>query len=193
MRQSDSYARQVEAARLPLAHLDAAARACSSTAAGSAGRAGINLASYWNPGPAPERGQLIPLGKAKIVKPGKDVTLIGYSRSMLDIPVVASKLSAEGVDCEVIDLRTVSPLDMDTLLTSVKKTGRAVIVHEAVRSIGVGAEVSARIHESLFRELKAPVQRVARQDSPVPFAKQLETAFLYSHEDITQAVRQTLR
>jgi hypothetical protein len=96
MRQSDSYARQVEAARLPLAHLDAAARACSSTAAGSAGRAGINLASYWNPGPAPERGQLIPLGKAKIVKPGKDVTLIGYSRSMLDIPVVASKLSAEG-------------------------------------------------------------------------------------------------
>jgi acetoin:2,6-dichlorophenolindophenol oxidoreductase subunit beta len=152
-----------------------------------------HLASYWNPGPAPERGQLIPLGKAKIVKPGKDVTLIGYSRSMLDIPVVASKLSAEGVDCEVIDLRTVSPLDMDTLLTSVKKTGRAVIVHEAVRSFGVGAEVSARIHESLFRELKAPVQRVASQDSPVPFAKQLETAFLYSHEDIAQAVRQTLR
>ena len=81
---------------------------------------------------------------------------------------------------------------MDTILTSVKKTGRAVVVHEAVKSFGVGAEVSSRIHESLFRELKAPVQRVASQDSPVPFAKQLEAAFLYSHADIEQAVRRTL-
>ena len=82
---------------------------------------------------------------------------------------------------------------MDTILTSVKKTGRAVVVHEAVKSFGVGAEVSARIHETLFRELKAPVQRVASQDSPVPFAKQLEAAFLYSHDDIERAVRETLR
>jgi pyruvate dehydrogenase E1 component beta subunit len=152
-----------------------------------------HLASYWNPGVAPERGKSIPLGKAKVVRPGTDVTLIGYSRSMLDIPVVAEKLAKDGVDCEIIDLRTVSPLDMDTILTSVKKTGRAVVVHEAVKSFGVGAEVSARIHESLFRELKAPVQRVASQDSPVPFAKQLETAYLYSHADIEQAVRSTLR
>jgi acetoin:2,6-dichlorophenolindophenol oxidoreductase subunit beta len=97
------------------------------------------------------------------------------------------------VDCEVLDLRTVSPLDTDAILTSVKKTGRAVVVHEAVRSFGVGAEVSARIHESLFRELKAPVQRVASKDSPVPFAKQLETAFVYSHADIVNAVRTTLK
>jgi pyruvate/2-oxoglutarate/acetoin dehydrogenase E1 component len=152
-----------------------------------------HLASYWTPGAAPERGKSIPLGKAHVVKTGKDVTLIGYSRSMLDIPIVAAKLGQDGIDCEIIDLRTVSPLDTDTLLTSVKKTGRAVIVHEAVKSFGVGAEVSARIHESLFRELKAPVQRVASQDSPVPFAKQLETAFMYSHDDIEQAVRCTLR
>ncbi len=151
-----------------------------------------HLASYWAPGAAPERGKSIPLGKAAVVKSGKDVTLIGYSRSMMDIPVVAAKLASEGVDCEIIDLRTVSPLDMDTILTSVKKTGRAVVVHEAVKSFGVGAEVSARIHESLFRELKAPVQRVASQDSPVPFAKQLESAFLYSHADIERAVRSTL-
>jgi len=151
-----------------------------------------HMASYWTPGPAPERGKLIPLGKAKVVRPGKDVTLIGYSRSMMDIPVVAAALAKEGVDCEVVDLRTVSPLDMDTVLTSVKKTGRAVVVHEAVRSFGVGAEVSARIHESLFRELKAPVGRVASQDAPVPFAKQLEAAFLYSHADIVRAVRSTL-
>jgi acetoin:2,6-dichlorophenolindophenol oxidoreductase subunit beta len=151
-----------------------------------------HLASYWNPGPAPERGKAIRLGKAKVVKPGKDVTLIGYSRSMLDIPVVAATLAKDGIDCEIVDLRTVAPLDMDTLLTSVKKTGRAVIVHEAVKSFGVGAEVSARIHESLFKELKAPVQRVASKDSPVPFAKQLEAAFIYSHADIEQAVRKTL-
>jgi pyruvate dehydrogenase E1 component beta subunit len=101
-------------------------------------------------------------------------------------------LAKDGIDCEVIDLRTVAPLDMDTVLSSVKKTGRAVVVHEAVKSFGVGAEVSARIHESLFRELKAPVQRVASKDSPVPFAKQLESAFLYSHADIDSAVRRTL-
>jgi pyruvate dehydrogenase E1 component beta subunit len=152
-----------------------------------------HLASYWNPGAAPERGKSIPLGRAKVVRSGKDVTLIGYSRSMMDIPVVAEKLAKEGIDCEIVDLRTVSPLDMDTLLTSVRKTGRAVVVHEAVRSFGVGAEVSARIHEALFRELKAPVQRVASKDSPVPFAKQLEAAFLYSHADIEEAVRSTLR
>lgn len=151
-----------------------------------------HMASYWVPGAAPERGVSIPMGKAKVVREGKDVTLIGYSRSMMDIPAVVSKLASAGIDCEIIDLRTVSPLDMDTVLTSVRKTGRAVVVHEAVKSFGVGAEVSARIHESLFRELKAPVQRVASQDSPVPFAKQLEAAFLYSHDDIERAVRVTL-
>jgi acetoin:2,6-dichlorophenolindophenol oxidoreductase subunit beta len=151
-----------------------------------------NMASYWTPGPAPERGRAIALGKARIAKPGKDVTLLGYSRSMIDIPIVAAKLANEGIDCEIIDLRTVSPLDMDTILTSVRKTGRAVVVHEAVRSFGVGAEVSAQIHEALFRELKAPVQRVAGKDTPVPFAKQLESAFLYSHKEIEEAVRATL-
>jgi pyruvate dehydrogenase E1 component beta subunit len=152
-----------------------------------------HLPSYWTPGAPPQRGKAIPLGKARIARPGKDVTLIGYSRSMIDLPVVAESLAKEGVDCEVLDLRTVSPLDTDTILTSVKKTGRAVVVHEAVRSFGVGAEVSSRIHESLFRELKAPVQRVASQDSPVPFAQQLEAAFVYSHADIVNAVRTTLQ
>jgi pyruvate/2-oxoglutarate/acetoin dehydrogenase E1 component len=150
-----------------------------------------HMGSYWTPGTAPERNVAIPLGKANIVKEGSDVTLIGYSRSMLDIPVVAKKLEAEGISCEIIDLRTVSPLDMDSILTSVKKTGRAVVVHEAVKSFGVGAEISSRIHESLFKELKAPVQRVASKDTPVPFAKQLEQAFVYSHAELEAAVRAT--
>ena len=151
-----------------------------------------HILSYWSPGPPPERGRAIPLGKAKIVKPGKDVTLIGYSRSMMDIPVVAKKLAGEGIDCEIIDLRTVAPLDMETVLGSVARTGRAVIVHEAVKSFGVGAELSSRIHEALFRQLKAPVERVASKDCPVPFATQLEAAYLYSHADIEAAVRRTL-
>jgi acetoin:2,6-dichlorophenolindophenol oxidoreductase subunit beta len=148
--------------------------------------------SYWTPGVAPERGAVISLGRANLVKAGKDVTLIGYSRSMHDILAAAERLAADAIDCEIIDLRTVSPPDMPTILTSVRKTGRAVIVHEAVKSFGVGAEISARIHEALFRELKAPVQRVASKDCPVPFAKHLETAYLYSPAEIEFAVRSTL-
>ncbi|MDB5970118.1 MAG: alpha-ketoacid dehydrogenase subunit beta [Hydrocarboniphaga sp.] len=150
------------------------------------------LNNYWTPSAPPTRGEKIPLGKARIHGAGTDVTVIGYSRSMLDIPPVAEKLAKEGISVEVIDLRTVSPLDMDTILTSVKKTGRCVVVHEAVKSFGVGAEVSSRIHESLFKELKAPVQRVASNDSPVPYAPPLEAAFLYSHADIEAAIRKTL-
>lgn len=151
-----------------------------------------HLGSYWAQGAAPERGSSIPLGKARIHKEGKDVTVIGYSRSMMDIPPVAAKLEQDGISCEIIDLRTVSPLDMDTVLTSVRKTGRAVIVHEACRSFGVGAELSSRIHEALFRELKAPVERVASEDSPVPYCPQLEQAFLYTHAELEAAIRKTL-
>lgn len=151
-----------------------------------------HLNNYRTPGDAPERGLKIPIGKARIHRTGKDVTVIGYSRSMMDIPPVVAKLAAEGIDCEVIDLRTVSPLDMDTILSSVRKTGRAVVVHEACRSFGIGAEISSRIHEALFRELKAPVQRVASEDCPVPYAKILEAAYLYTHAELEVAIRQTL-
>ena len=150
-----------------------------------------HMPSYWTPGPAPERGSVVPLGKAAIVREGSDVTLIGYSRAMHDIIPVAAKLEAEGISAEVIDLRTVTPLDMPTLLASVRKTGRAVVVHEAVRSFGAGAEISARLHEQLWSVLKAPVERVASHDCPVPFAKVLENAFIYSHDDIVAAVRRT--
>ena len=152
-----------------------------------------HLPSYWTPGAPPVRGERIPLGKARIGRVGKDVTLIGYSRSATDIAAVAEKLAKDGIDAEVIDLRTIQPLDMDTILSSVAKTGRAVVVHEAVRSFGVGAEISARIHENLWGKLKAPVQRVASRECPVPFAKNLETAFVYSHADIEAAVRNTLK
>jgi len=152
-----------------------------------------HLPSYWTPGPAPVRGQAIALGKASVVREGKDVTLIGYSRSMHDILPVAAKLAKNGIEAEIVDLRTVSPLDTETVLASVAKTGRAVVVHEAVKAFGVGAEVSSLIHENLWGTLRAPVQRVASNHSAVPFAKNLEIAYVYSQDDIIQAVHRTLK
>ena len=151
-----------------------------------------HMPSYFSAGPAPSRGEAMPLGKAKIVRVGRDVTLIGYSRSANDNLAVAAKLEKEGISCEVIDLRTVTPLDMECVLSSVSKTGAAVVVHEACRSFGVGAEIASRIHEALHAKLKGPVQRVASKDTPVPFAKNLETGFLYSRADIEAAVRKLI-
>ncbi|MBN3788509.1 alpha-ketoacid dehydrogenase subunit beta [Burkholderia sp. Ac-20353] len=151
-----------------------------------------NMVSYWTPGAPPERGMRIPLGKANIVRQGNDVTVIAYSRQVGESVAVADRLAKEGISVEVVDLRTISPLDAETILKSVAKTKRAVIVHEAVRNFGVGAEVAARIQEELFGELKAPVRRVASHFCPVPFSKPLETAFVPSQDQIEAAVRSTL-
>ncbi|MNF22407.1 Acetoin:2,6-dichlorophenolindophenol oxidoreductase subunit beta [compost metagenome] len=152
-----------------------------------------NMPTYWNPGPAPERGVKIPLGKANVVREGSDVTLISYSRRVLDCYAVAEKLAADGISAEVIDLRTISPLDSETFLTSVAKTGRAVVVHEAVKPFGVGAEIASQIYESLYAELKAPVQRVGANFAPVPFSKPLEDAHVPGLEQIEAAVRATFK
>ncbi|MGF6222493.1 alpha-ketoacid dehydrogenase subunit beta [Pseudomonas sp. YL-218 TE3947] len=152
-----------------------------------------NMPTYWTPGPAPERGVKIPLGKASILREGTDVTLISYSRRVLDCCAVAEKLAAEGISAEVIDLRTISPLDTETFLASVAKTGRAVIVHEAVKPFGVGAEIASLIYESLYGQLKGPVQRVGSNYAPVPFSKPLEDAHVPSLEQIEVAVRATFK
>jgi pyruvate dehydrogenase E1 component beta subunit len=150
------------------------------------------LPLYWTPGPAPERGLKIPLGKAKVVRQGTDVTVITYSKQVHDVSAVAEQLAKEGISVEVIDLRTISPLDTETLLASVAKTGRAVVVHEATRNFGVGAEISSRIHEALFDKLKAPVGRVGSAFCAVPFSKPLEDAFLPGAKRIEDAIRATL-
>ncbi|SEB61114.1 alpha-ketoacid dehydrogenase subunit beta [Pseudomonas marginalis] len=147
---------------------------------------------YWTPGPAPVRGEKIPLGKAKVVRDGSDVSVITYSKQVHDVVAVATRLAEEGISVEVIDLRTISPLDSDAILASVSKTGRAVVVHEATRNFGVGAEISSLIHEALFSELKAPVGRVGSAFCAVPFSKPLETAFVPSAEQIESAIRATL-
>jgi acetoin:2,6-dichlorophenolindophenol oxidoreductase subunit beta len=151
-----------------------------------------NMPTYWNPGAMPETGKRIPLGKANVVREGSDVTVISYSRIFNDCAAVAAKLASEGISVELIDLRTISPLDEATLLKSVGKTRRAVVVHEAVRNFGVGAEIAALLQEHLFSDLKAPVQRVGANHSPVPFSKTLETAFVPQQPAIEAAIRKAL-
>lgn len=141
-------------------------------------------------GPAPvEVNTRIPLGQANIVRAGSDVTLIGYGGAVSDCVAAAEQLASDGINAEVIDLRTIAPWDEKTVLESVARTSRAVVVHEAVRGFGTGAEISSRIHEELFTDLSNPVRRVASKDTPVPFASSLEQAYLYSIEDIVSSVQ----
>lgn len=150
------------------------------------------IPALFMPGPAPERGSVIPVGKARVAREGSDVSIIAYGRGVWDGMAAAESLATQGVSVEVIDLRSISPLDDEAILNSVAKTRRAVVVHEALRSFGVGAEISSRIHEHLFDQLKAPVQRIGSSECPTPFAKHLETAFLHSAKEVEDAVKVTL-
>jgi pyruvate dehydrogenase E1 component beta subunit len=137
----------------------------------------------------PENAELPPIGKARVVREGSDVTLIAYSAMLGNALEAAEQLSREGVSAEVVDLRTLVPLDMETIAASVTKTHRAVIAHEAVRNGGLGAEIAARIGSELFDELDAPVTRVACPFVPIPFAPELEKALLPGTQDIVRGVR----
>jgi len=151
-----------------------------------------NMPSYWTPGAEPQPGVAVPLGRANVLRSGTDVTLVSYSRTVHDCMAVAEKLEKDGISVEMIDLRTVSPLDETTLFSSVARTRRAVIVHEAVKRHGVGAEIAARINEEFFGQLAAPVQRIGARYAPVPFAKTLESAFVPQQAEIEAAIRRTL-
>jgi pyruvate/2-oxoglutarate/acetoin dehydrogenase E1 component len=151
-----------------------------------------NLPGYFVPGPPPVRGTVIPLGRANIMRSGSDVTLISYSAMANQALTAATALAKDGISAEVIDLRTVAPFDLETLLSSVDKTKRALIVHEATRSFGVGAEISAELSERLHGHLKAPVRRLGSAFCPVPFSNSLETAFVPNAATIEQTVRAML-
>lgn len=147
---------------------------------------------YFRKGPVPEGEYTIPLGVADIKRPGRDVTLIATSRMVGEALEAAEVLTQSGIDVEVIDPRTVAPLDMGTIVDSVKKTNRAVIVHEACRTCGIGAEIGMRLMEEAFDYLDAPVKRVAAVDVPVPYNRILEDAALPNLEDIISGVREVL-
>jgi pyruvate dehydrogenase E1 component beta subunit len=138
----------------------------------------------------PASTELPRIGTARIARAGTDVTLITYSAMVHSALEAADELaSAHGISVEVIDLRTLVPLDMATIATSVTKTHRVVVAHEAVRNGGVGAEIAARIGTELFDELDAPVIRLGCPFAPIPFAPELEKALLPGTADIVQAVR----
>jgi pyruvate dehydrogenase E1 component beta subunit len=140
-------------------------------------------------GECPEGDFEIPLGKAEIVHSGKDVTLLCWSYMRYIVLEAAERLAAFGIYAEVIDLCSLSPLDKDTILDSVRKTHRAVIVHEAVKTSGFGGELSALIMEEAFDDLDAPALRVAAPDTPIPFNEHLESAFVPDAEQVVQAVK----
>jgi len=135
-----------------------------------------------------ENAELPQIGKARVARAGTDVTVIAYSAMVRNALEAADELSRLGISAEVIDLRTLVPLDMATVADSVSKTHRVVIAHEAVQSGGVGAEIAARIGSELFDELDAPVTRVGCPFSPIPFAPELERALLPGTEHILRAV-----
>jgi pyruvate/2-oxoglutarate/acetoin dehydrogenase E1 component len=150
------------------------------------------MPTLWNTGPAPEPGLRISLGKANVVRSGSDVSVVSYGRPVAQVVAIAERLSGEGIDVEVVDLRTISPIDKRAVLESVAKTGRAVVVHEAIEQFGVGATVSSLISEELHGSLHAPVARVGSRNCPVPFSRPLEEAFMYSDDRIEAAIRKAM-
>jgi len=132
------------------------------------------------------------IGQARIARPGRDATIVTYGATVHLSMEAASTLAAQGIEVEVIDLRTVQPWDEACVFESVARTHRAVVVHEAVRAFGVGAEIAARIGEDCFDELDAPVVRVGAPFMPVPFAKSLEREYMVGAAQIVAAVRRTL-
>jgi 2-oxoisovalerate dehydrogenase E1 component len=130
---------------------------------------------YFVPGMVPTAAYRLPLGQAKIARPGKDLTIISWSWAMQEALAAAEQMAERGIEAEVIDLRSLVPLDMDTVLESVGRTGRAMIVHAAIEFAGFGAELAARIQEAAWGRLKAPVTRVGARYTPIPFAQNLES------------------
>ncbi|HZO81093.1 MAG TPA: alpha-ketoacid dehydrogenase subunit beta [Candidatus Binataceae bacterium] len=142
---------------------------------------------YGVKGEVPEGEYLVPLGRANVMREGKDVTIVSYSKCVFDALRAAEALENEGIDAEVIDLRTLNPLDLPTVVESVKKTGKAIVVYEGWRTGGAGAEIAAQIYEAAFDNLDAPVERVATLDTPLPYNKRLEHAALPSPDQIVRA------
>lgn len=147
---------------------------------------------YQSRGEVEEGDFTIPIGKSKIQRPGKDVSIITYSKGLELSLKAADELEKDGIDAEVVDLRTLLPLDMEPVITSFKKTNRAVVVEEGWKSFGVGAEISARIYEQAFDFVDAPIKRVAQKEVPLPYNRELEQSALPQVADVIKAVKEVL-
>ncbi len=147
---------------------------------------------YQMRGEVPEGEYLEPIGKSKIQRPGSDVTIITYSKG-LDLSLkAADQLSQEGIEAEIVDLRSLRPLDMGPVLESFRKTNRAVVVEEGWKSYGVGAEIATRIYEECLDFVDAPVKRVAQKEVPLPYNRDLEQLALPQVEDVIRAVKEVV-
>ena len=148
--------------------------------------------TYGIKGEVPDEEYVIPLGKADIKRPGNDVTLITWGKQLFNVEKASEQLAAEGIDAEIVDLRSLRPLDHETIFNSVVKTGRAVVIHEGFLYAGVGAEITARIQEACFDILRAPILRVANRDVPQPYTTNLEKLVVPNPERIVETVRQVM-
>ena len=145
---------------------------------------------YRTKGPVPDGEYVVPLGKADVKREGSDLTIVTWSREVLFALEAAAKLAAEGVDAEVIDLRTLVPLDRAAILASVRKTRRLLVVHEAIKRGGYGGEIAALVAEEAFDDLDAPPRRLAGVETPIPYAAHLERGVIPQVEDIVRVAKE---
>ena len=148
-----------------------------------------NKTLYFRKGEVPEPAPVVPIGEATTLRDGRDVTVVALSRLVHDALAAADVLAADGIEVEVIDPRTLVPLDLGTIVRSVERTGRLVVAHEAVGHGGFGAEIAAQVQAAAFDYLDAPVVRVAAPFAPIPFSPPLEDAYLPGADEIVAAVR----
>ena len=147
---------------------------------------------YGSQGEVPDNGYKIPLGKAEVIRPGSDVTIVSFSRMAQVSLAAAEELALEGIQAEVIDLRTLRPLDSDTMVESVQKTHRAVVVEEASGLGGFGGEIASQIQEKAFDYLDAPVRRVSGEEVPIPYSRPLELLAIPDAQKVARAVREAM-
>jgi pyruvate dehydrogenase E1 component beta subunit len=148
--------------------------------------------TYGMKGEVPDEEYIIPLGQAKVRRTGKDISLITWGKQVFVCETAAKQLAAKGIDVEVIDLRSLRPLDHETLFRSVTKTGRCVISHEGHLFAGVGAEIAARVQEACFDRLEAPILRVTNRDVPQPYASNLEKLVMPTADRVVEACEKVM-
>jgi len=144
---------------------------------------------YRTKGPVPEEEYTIPLGQAEVKRKGDDITILGISRQVGEALTAATKLEQTGISAEVIDIRTLQPLDLKTIVESVKRTSRLIIASDDVKTGGVGAEISASVSENAFGYLDAPIARVACPDTPIPFSPPLEQLYMPNADKIVETAK----
>jgi pyruvate/2-oxoglutarate/acetoin dehydrogenase E1 component len=151
-----------------------------------------NKVLYFKSEEVPEEPEPVALGSALVARPGRDVTIVALSRMVDEALAAAERLTADGIEAEVIDPRTLVPLDLEAIVESVRRTNRLVIAHEAVEHGGFGAELAAQVQAAAFDELDAPIERVGAPFAPVPFSPPLEDAYVPGADEVHAAVLRAL-